>query len=164
MGLSVTSEGYIACGSEDNSVYAYTASLPTPLARHCFSGAEGAADSVRSCNFSRTPNVDAPASCALSLNGHCFLINVLLPYRQPSSSRRSPLTVVSGCCAAGGRGAGGRLAPVCEQRVLEPQGPHPTSRQFPGHPEAARARLSAHKTSPELRKCIGTSERERHQL
>lgn len=47
MGLSVTPDGYIACGSEDNSVYAYTATLPTPLARHCFSSSEGCADSVR---------------------------------------------------------------------------------------------------------------------
>ena len=47
VGLSVTPDGYIACGSEDNSVYAYTSTLPTPLARHCFSSSEGAADSVR---------------------------------------------------------------------------------------------------------------------
>ncbi|CAL8465090.1 g4625 [Coccomyxa elongata] len=45
VGLSVTPDGYIACGSEDNSVYAYTATLPTPLARHCFSSSEGCADS-----------------------------------------------------------------------------------------------------------------------
>lgn len=43
----MTPDGYIACGSEDNSVYAYTATLPTPLARHCFSSSEGCADSVR---------------------------------------------------------------------------------------------------------------------
>ena len=51
VGLSVTPDGYIACGSEDNSVYTYFATLPTPLARHRFSAAEGCADSV--CFFMR---------------------------------------------------------------------------------------------------------------
>ena len=40
VGLSVSADNYIACGSEDNSVVAYYAALPTPLARHCFSGAQ----------------------------------------------------------------------------------------------------------------------------
>lgn len=37
VGLSVTDEGYIATGSEDNTVVAYHASLSLPVARHSFS-------------------------------------------------------------------------------------------------------------------------------
>lgn len=37
VGLSVTPAGYIATGSEDNCVVAYHASMPVPVARHCFS-------------------------------------------------------------------------------------------------------------------------------
>ena len=37
VGLSVTAAGYIATGSEDNCVVAYHASIPVPIARHCFS-------------------------------------------------------------------------------------------------------------------------------
>ncbi len=37
VGLSVTPVGYIATGSEDNSVVAYHASMPVPVARHSFS-------------------------------------------------------------------------------------------------------------------------------
>ena len=37
VGLSVTPAGYIATGSEDNCVVAYHASIPVPIARHCFS-------------------------------------------------------------------------------------------------------------------------------
>ena len=37
MGLSVTSDGYIACGSEDNCVYTYYNTMPAPLCRHSFS-------------------------------------------------------------------------------------------------------------------------------
>lgn len=42
VGLSVTADGYIATGSEDNSVVAYHASLPLPVARHSFAPAPGA--------------------------------------------------------------------------------------------------------------------------
>lgn len=42
VGLSVTDDGYIATGSEDNSVVAYHASLPLPVARHSFSNSPGA--------------------------------------------------------------------------------------------------------------------------
>ena len=42
VGLSVTADGYIATGSEDNSVVAYHASLPLPVARHPFAPAPGA--------------------------------------------------------------------------------------------------------------------------
>ncbi|CAK0787313.1 hypothetical protein CVIRNUC_010531 [Coccomyxa viridis] len=37
VGLSVTSDGYIACGSEDNCVYTYYNTMPAPLCRHSFS-------------------------------------------------------------------------------------------------------------------------------
>ena len=37
VGLSVTPDGYIACGSEDNSVYAYYKALPSPVTQHRFS-------------------------------------------------------------------------------------------------------------------------------
>ena len=37
MGLSVTLDGYIACGSEDNCVYTYYNTMPAPLCRHSFS-------------------------------------------------------------------------------------------------------------------------------
>ena len=48
MGLSVTADGYIACGSEDDSCVAYYSALPTPLARHRFGAPNaGSADSVR---------------------------------------------------------------------------------------------------------------------
>ena len=33
VGMSVTSDGYIACGSEDNAIYTYYRTLPMPLAR-----------------------------------------------------------------------------------------------------------------------------------
>ena len=33
VGLSVTSDGHIACGSEDNAVYAYHHALPLPIAK-----------------------------------------------------------------------------------------------------------------------------------
>jgi protein suppressor of PHYA-105 1 len=41
VGLSVTPAGYIATGSEDNSVVAYHASMPVPVARHCFGEPSG---------------------------------------------------------------------------------------------------------------------------
>ena len=37
VGLSVTPDGYLACGSEDNSVYAYYKALPSPVTQHRFS-------------------------------------------------------------------------------------------------------------------------------
>ncbi|KAK9820862.1 hypothetical protein WJX81_005532 [Elliptochloris bilobata] len=42
VGLSVTADGYLACGSEDNAVYAYHAGLPAPLAHHRFAAADAA--------------------------------------------------------------------------------------------------------------------------
>lgn len=33
VGLSVTSEGHIACGSEDNAVYGYHQALPMPITK-----------------------------------------------------------------------------------------------------------------------------------
>lgn len=39
VGLSVTPDGYIACGSEDNCVYTYYNTMPAPLCRHSFSSA-----------------------------------------------------------------------------------------------------------------------------
>lgn len=36
VGLSVTSDGYIAAGSEDNALYCYHKAMPTPVTRHCF--------------------------------------------------------------------------------------------------------------------------------
>ena len=36
VGLSVNSNGYIACGSESNEVYTYYHSLPSPLTKHSF--------------------------------------------------------------------------------------------------------------------------------
>lgn len=45
MGLSVTKDGYMACGSEDNAVYLYHSSLPLPITRHGFAdGQAGAAE------------------------------------------------------------------------------------------------------------------------
>jgi len=40
-------------------------------------------------------------------------------------------------CMLGVRGAAAGVAPVCEQRVLEPQEPHSTGCQLTGHPQAA---------------------------
>ena len=36
VGLSVTADGYIAAGSEDNALYCYHRAMPTPVTRHCF--------------------------------------------------------------------------------------------------------------------------------
>lgn len=36
MGLSVSSSGYIACGSESNDVYVYYHTIPSPLTKHSF--------------------------------------------------------------------------------------------------------------------------------
>lgn len=36
MGMSISPDGYIACGSENNAVYAYSRSLPVPMACHRF--------------------------------------------------------------------------------------------------------------------------------
>ena len=44
MGLSVNSEGYIACGSESNEVYAYYHTLPLPLTSHPFTADSGSMD------------------------------------------------------------------------------------------------------------------------
>jgi WD40 repeat protein len=41
VGLSVLPSGYIACGSENNSVYCYYRSMPVPLASHSFASGEG---------------------------------------------------------------------------------------------------------------------------
>ncbi len=41
VGLSVLPSGYIACGSENNSVYCYHKSMPVPLASHSFSANDG---------------------------------------------------------------------------------------------------------------------------
>ena len=37
VGLSVTPDGYIACGSENNCVYTYYHTMPAPLCKHSFS-------------------------------------------------------------------------------------------------------------------------------
>ncbi len=47
VGLSVTADGYLACGSEDNAVYAYSAGLPAPLAHHRFASADASLGAVR---------------------------------------------------------------------------------------------------------------------
>ena len=47
VGLSVTADGYLACGSEDNAVYAYHAGLPAPLAHHRFAAADASLGAVR---------------------------------------------------------------------------------------------------------------------
>lgn len=41
VGLSVTHDGYIACGSEDNQVHCYYRSLPFCIGAHQFGAAEG---------------------------------------------------------------------------------------------------------------------------
>ena len=41
VGLSVTSDGHIACGSEDNAVYAYLKALPLPIAKLHFAPPSG---------------------------------------------------------------------------------------------------------------------------
>jgi len=43
VGCSVTADGYIATGSEDNALYCYHRSMPTPVTRHCFDEAAAAA-------------------------------------------------------------------------------------------------------------------------
>ncbi len=64
VGLSVTPDGYIACGSEDDSVVAYYSALPTPLARHRFSAPAGAPDSVRTHTMPLVPcHVPSSAPC-----------------------------------------------------------------------------------------------------
>ena len=47
VGLSVTADGYLACGSEDNAVYANHAGLPAPLAHHRLAAAEASLGAVR---------------------------------------------------------------------------------------------------------------------
>ena len=47
VGLSVTADGYLACGSEDNAVYTYHAGLPAPLAHHRFAAADASLGAVR---------------------------------------------------------------------------------------------------------------------
>jgi len=42
VGLSVSPDGFIACGSEDNAVYGYHRALPLPVASHSFASAPGA--------------------------------------------------------------------------------------------------------------------------
>lgn len=37
VGLSVSRDSYIACGSENNSVYCYHKAVPTPICSHNFS-------------------------------------------------------------------------------------------------------------------------------
>ncbi len=44
VGLSVSPEGYIACGSETNQVFAYHSSMPLPLATHSFAAGGGAGE------------------------------------------------------------------------------------------------------------------------
>lgn len=42
VGLAVSPDGaYVATGSEDDAVYVYCGGLPSPVARHCFSGGVG---------------------------------------------------------------------------------------------------------------------------
>lgn len=36
VGLSVSHDGYIACGSENNAVYCYHKAVPTPICHHKF--------------------------------------------------------------------------------------------------------------------------------
>jgi len=52
VGLSVTADGYLACGSEDNAVYAYSAGLPAPLAHHRFASADASLGAVRAPRLS----------------------------------------------------------------------------------------------------------------
>ena len=44
VGLSVNTQGYIACGSESNEVFAYHHRLPLPLASHPFALEPGSMD------------------------------------------------------------------------------------------------------------------------
>jgi protein suppressor of PHYA-105 1 len=44
VGCSVTANGYIATGSEDNALYCYHRSMPTPITRHCFDEDAAGAD------------------------------------------------------------------------------------------------------------------------
>lgn len=44
VGLSVNAQGYLACGSESNEVFAYYHSLPLPLASHPFTLEPGTMD------------------------------------------------------------------------------------------------------------------------
>ena len=39
----MTADGYIATGSEDNALYCYHRSMPTPITRHCFDEAPAGA-------------------------------------------------------------------------------------------------------------------------
>jgi len=48
VGLSVMSDGYIACGSEDNCVYTYYNTMPAPLCRHSFSTSDEPGEEVMS--------------------------------------------------------------------------------------------------------------------
>lgn len=43
VGLSISRDGYIACGSEDNSAYVYAPTLPIPVTRYQFSARDGGA-------------------------------------------------------------------------------------------------------------------------
>ena len=67
VGLAVSQQGLVACGSEDNSVYLYSTDLPFPLARHCFGGGGGEAGSS-SAAF-------ASAVCWAPSGRHCVAAN-----------------------------------------------------------------------------------------
>lgn len=57
MGLSVTSDGYIAAGSEDNALYCYHKAMPTPVMRHCFD--DPSASPVAAATHPDSENPDA---------------------------------------------------------------------------------------------------------
>lgn len=72
VGLSVSPDGHIVCGSEDNSVYSYYRSLPFPTARYAFpaggGGPGGAAPAAQHQPF-------VSAVCWANKSRHCLAAN-----------------------------------------------------------------------------------------
>ena len=73
MGLSVSPDGHIVCGSEDNAVYSYYRSLPFPTARYAFPpGAAGPGGATGSA-AAHQPFVSAV--CWANKSRHCLAAN-----------------------------------------------------------------------------------------
>ncbi|CAL5229502.1 g12838 [Coccomyxa viridis] len=71
VGLSVTPDGYIACGSEDNCVYTYYNTMPAPLCRHSFSSPSE--DGQEECDDLQAESRQFVSSVCWSRRSHTLL-------------------------------------------------------------------------------------------
>lgn len=74
VGLSVTPDGHIVCGSEDNAVYAYSRTLPFPTAHYRFPGA-GAGEGGEGGAPSGGHQPFVSAVCWANRSRHCLAAN-----------------------------------------------------------------------------------------